>query len=228
MPGMAQGAPVRVGGMAGVVLAGGQGRRLFPDSASGGDKALAPLAGRSLLAHAVERLRPQVFALAVSANGDPARFADYGLPILPDTIPAAAGRSPGPLAGILAGMEWARQAAPYCPWLLSVPVDVPLLPPDLAARLAGKLQECEADILVIEAGGRRHHAIAVWSVGLAGELRQALEVEGVRRVEEFARRHKLEALRWPGRGEPFLNVNTPGDLARAAEVLSSERYRDTS
>jgi len=113
-------------GVAGVLLAGGKSQRM-----GGGDKCLRPLGGRPLLAHVIERVRPQLRDLVLNANGDPARFASFGLPVAPDTIPDFA----GPLAGVLAGMDWAAANAPDCPWIVTIPADSPFLPGDLVARL---------------------------------------------------------------------------------------------
>lgn len=219
--------PVRVGAVAGIVLAGGHGRRLFP---GGGDKAMAVAAGRPLVSHVVERLRPQVLELALSANGPPDRFArlrprlpaDVG--VIADSVLDQEGETVGPLGGLLAGLEWARQRAPYCPLVVTVPVDVPLLPFDLVPRLAGHMHVVETDVLVVRAGGRSHHTIALWNAGLTDVLREAIVRDGVRRVEDFIGRLNAAVLDWPSRlvpYDPFLNVNTPDDLAAAQRILES-------
>ena len=211
----------RVGAVAAVVLAGGSARRMFPKSDSGGDKPMVDLAGRPLLAHVVERLRPQVYDLAIATRGESKRFASgdaalAGIATVCDPREEADGSGMGPLAGLLAGMEWARREAPYCPLLLSVPADVPFVPRDLAARLAAHIQAIESDVLMVRSRGRLHAAIALWSTELLADLRRAVMDEGVRKVEDFARRHKLSELDWHrGGADPFLNVNTPADLARA-------------
>jgi len=215
----------RVGAVAAVVLAGGNGRRMFPSSATGGDKPLLRLGGRPMVAHVVERLRPQVFALAIAARGDAERFggdpALAGLPVVADPALASDGGGLGPLAGLLAGMAWARQAAPYCPLLLSAPADVPFLPRDLAARLAAHMQAIETDVLMVRAAGRAHPAIALWNTELLDDLRRAVLEEGVRKVEAFAARHRNACLDWPrDRADAFLNVNAPEDLDRAQARLA--------
>src|SRR5579859_1574255 len=150
-------------GPAGLVLAGGLARRM-----GGGDKALLPLAGRPLLAHVLDRVR--LGPIAISANGDPARFSQFGLPVLPDGIPDQA----GPLAGILAGLEWAA-ALPEVDHLISVPADTPFLPPDLVARLIAARDAADAEIALAASGGRLHPVVGLWPVALAADLRRALE-----------------------------------------------------
>jgi molybdopterin-guanine dinucleotide biosynthesis protein A len=213
----------RVGAVAAVVLAGGAGRRMFADAA--GDKALIKLGGRPLLAHVVERIKPQVYDLVISARGqtrtarsDPALS---GIDVVQDAKSESDGTGMGPLAGLLAGMEWARKEAPYCPLLLSVPSDVPFLPHDLAARLAAHLQAIESDVLMVRSRGQLHPAVALWSTELLADLRKAVLEEGVRKVEDFARRHKTADLPWHrGGSDPFLNINTPADLAQAERRLA--------
>jgi molybdenum cofactor guanylyltransferase len=126
----------------------------------------------------------------------------------------------GPLAGILAGMEWALKHHPHAGWILTAPADVPFLPLDLTVRLCGLMHVPEPDVLMVRHGMRREHTLAVWSVKLARDLRRAILVEGVRRVDEFARRYAFEELRWPGGASPFLNVNTPAELTVAAARLA--------
>ncbi len=193
---------------AGVLLAGGRARRM-----GGGDKALLTLCGQTLLGRAVAALRPQVAALALSANGPAERFAAYGLEVLADTLPDR----PGPLAGILAGMLWARHAVPKATHLLSAPADTPLLPSDLVARLRAAAAE---GIACAGSVGRAHHAIALWPLHLAPALAAALE-RGERGVGAFAASHGATVVWYPeGRVDPFFNVNTPDDLAAAAALLA--------
>ena len=218
--------PVRSGAVVGVVLAGGEGRRMGP----GPLKPLRPLAGRPLVAHVVERLRPQVMDLVVVAN-DPLPGLDrLGVPVVPDPpeiLRAAAreGRRLGPLAGVLAGMEWARRHHPHAGWILTAPADTPFLPLDLSVRLCGHMHVPEPDVLMVRHGRRREHTLAVWSVGLADDLRRAILGEGMRRVEAFAGRYRLAELAWPGSAAPFLNVNTPAELMVAARRLAPVRSR---
>jgi molybdopterin-guanine dinucleotide biosynthesis protein A len=211
---------IRVGALVGVVLAGGEGRRLGP----GPEKPLRRLHGRPLVEHVLERLRPQVAGVVISAHDDPAPYARFGAPVVSDTVaPDPDGRRPGPLAGVLAAMEWARQHHPFSPWMLTVPVDVPFLPLDLSACLAGHMHVPEAEILVVRYRRRVHHAIAVWSTELLQALKQAVLQEGTRSIERFAANRETALFDWPRRqGDPFLNVNTPADWARAEAILAAE------
>ncbi len=184
-----------------VVLAGGRARRM-----GGADKALLPLAGRPLIAHVLARLAPQVGAIAISANGDPARFAAFGMPVLAD----APGEHEGPLAGLLAGARWAAAAHPSA-LLLSAPCDVPFLPADLVARLAAAaLPACA------ESAGRLHPLVALWRPGdliarapLSGAVRALLAALGGTSVA------------WEGAADPFVNVNDPAALAAAERTAAT-------
>jgi molybdopterin-guanine dinucleotide biosynthesis protein A len=186
----------------GVVLAGGLARRM-----GGGDKALLPLNGRPMLSVLLERLRPQVAAVAISANGDPARFAAVapGVAVLADSIPG----HPGPLAGILAGMDHAASLG--MGWVLSVPGDTPLVPMDLAARL----RAAAAPLAYACSAGQVHPPVAVLAVSLREDLRGAIEA-GEGKVSRWMRRHGGVMVEWAG--EPFLNANTPEELAEMARA----------
>jgi molybdopterin-guanine dinucleotide biosynthesis protein A len=191
-------------GVVAVVLAGGQARRM-----GGGDKGLRPLAGRPLLAHVLDRIRPQVDAVALSANGDPRRFASYGLPVLPDAQPG------GPLAGVLAGMRWAAGQNPGAA-LLTVPTDTPLLPNDLVARLAAARGD---GIACAASAGRLHPVVALWPLALADALAAALAA-GERGVGRFSAAHGLTDVEFcPDPVDPFMNVNDPDQLAAAEKLL---------
>ena len=211
--------PVRSGALVGVVLAGGEGRRMGP----GVPKPLRRLGGKPLVAHVVERLRPQVMDLVIVANEPhPAYRRLAAVTSDPPDIQREArkeGRRLGPLAGILAGMEWAQKHHPHAGWILTAPADVPFLPLDLTVRLCGLMHVPEPEVLMVRRGRRRESALAVWSVSLAGDLRRALLSEGVRRVEDFALRHNCAELRWPAGAGPFLNINTPADLVAAERRL---------
>jgi len=189
-------------------------------------KPLRLLAGRPMVAHVVERLRPQVMDLVVIANAPDVAFRKLKVAVIPDPpdIQRAAkreGRKLGPLAGILAGMEWAKARHPHAGWILTAPADVPFLPLDLTVRLCGHMHVPEPDVLMVRHGKRREHTIAVWSVKLAADLRRAVLEEGVRRVDEFALRYNFAELVWPGGAAPFLNVNTPAEFARAKRLAAS-------
>ena len=213
--------PVRAGALVGVVLAGGVGRRMGP----GPLKPLRELDGRPMVAHVVERLRPQVMDLVVVANDPLPGLEGLDVAVIPDPpdVQRAAereGRRLGPLAGILAGMEWAREHHPHAGWILTAPADTPFLPMDLTVRLCGHLHVPEPDVLMVRHAKRREHTLGVWSVKLAVDLRRAVLEEGMRRVEAFAQRYRLAELMWPGGGAPFLNVNTPAELSVAAARFS--------
>ncbi len=218
--------PVRSGAVVGVVLAGGEGRRMGP----GPLKPLRPLAGKPMIAHVVERLRPQVMDLVIVANDPDPAFKALEVPVVADApdIQRAAereGRRLGPLAGILAGMEWALKHHPHAGWILTAPADVPFLPLDLTVRLCGLMHVPEPDVLMVRHGKRREHTLAIWSVKLAADLRKAILDEGMRRVETFAQRYAFEELVWPGDASPFLNVNTPAELSEALARLEPARSR---
>jgi molybdopterin-guanine dinucleotide biosynthesis protein A len=216
--------PVRAAAMVGVVLAGGEGRRMGP----GVPKALRRLGGRPMVVHVVERLRPQVADLVVVANDPMPELRRLGVPVIadPPDVRAAArreGRRLGPLSGILAGMEWAKRHHPHVGWIVTAPTDVPFLPPDFTVRLCGHMHVPEPDVLMVRHDRRLEHTLAVWSVRLADDLRQALVKEGMRRVEDFARRHVLAELAWPRGASAFMNVNTPEELKRAETRLAERR-----
>ena len=194
-----------------VVLAGGLARRM-----GGGDKALTELAGRPILSHLLERLAPQVGCLVLNANGDPARFAEFGLPVRADDAPD----HPGPLAGVLAGMAWARSNRPGVSHILTAPGDAPFPPADLARRLAAPFAAGRADLTCAMSDGRRHPVTGLWPVALEDDLRHAVMDEGVRKVDDWTGRHRCEAVPFDAVPvDPFFNINTMDDLARAEEVL---------
>ena len=198
--------------LCGVLLAGGLARRM-----GGGDKPLMALDGRSLLAHAIARLAPQCAHLAINANGDPARFADYGLPIVADSVEGYA----GPLAGVLAGMDYAAAHWPQAKWLLSAPADTPFPPEDLVMRLKAAMERANASIAVAASGGRTHHAIALWDISLREDLRAALTQEDERKVSAFIARYAHVEVDWPvAPYDPFFNVNRPEDIPQAAAIAA--------
>jgi len=191
----------------GLVLAGGRGRRMGCV-----DKPLVPLGGRPLLAHVVARLAPQVGALAIGANGDPARFAAFGLPVLADGEAAGA----GPLAGLLAGLDWA--AGLGAPALVTAAADTPFLPRDLVARLCAAAGP--AGLAVAAAPEAVLHPTAgLWPVGLRAALRADL-ARGERRLGGWAEAQGGCAIAVFPDPDGFFNVNTPDDLARAATILA--------
>ncbi len=180
----------------------------------GVDKALVRLGGRPLLAHAIARLSTQCGALALSANGDAARFASFGLPVVADDIPGFA----GPLAGVLAGLDHAGRSGFHL--VVTLPVDTPFAPHDLVARLEEARSVTTADVSVASSGGRRHYAIALWPVSMAGDMRRSLIQSGERGVARFTARYNTATVEWPTAPfDPFLNVNAPDDVVAANAAL---------
>ena len=195
-----------------VLLAGGLARRM-----GGGDKPLRTIAGRSLLDLVIERMQPQVAALVLNANGDPARFLAYGLPVVADSVPDFA----GPLAGILAGLDWTAEHRPDCPMVVSVATDAPFLPRDLVERLIEGLEAESTDLACAASGGQAHPVIGLWPVRLRQDLRRALIDEGIRKVDVWTARYRLATIAFSDRPiDPFLNANRPEDLDRAAMLLA--------
>jgi molybdopterin-guanine dinucleotide biosynthesis protein A len=197
-------------GVIGVLLAGGLARRM-----GGGDKCLRPLGGKPILAHVIERAKPQVETLVLNANGNPARFAGFGLPVAGDVMEGFA----GPLAGVLTGMEWARDHRPDCPWIVTIATDTPFLPADLVARLRGALADAAADLACAASGGRTHPVFGLWPVRLAPALRAAMEEEALRKVDLWTARYRLTEVPFATEPvDPFFNTTRPEDL-EAAEAL---------
>ncbi|MCH7540807.1 MAG: molybdenum cofactor guanylyltransferase MobA [Proteobacteria bacterium] len=200
------------GAVAGVLLAGGLSRRM-----GGGDKCLRALGGRTLLERVIERARPQVSALVLNANGDPARFASYGLPVTADAVKGFA----GPLAGVLTGLEWAARNAPECEWVASFATDAPFLPTDMVQRMVDALAAEHAEMACAASGGRAHPVFGLWPVSLADALRRALVAEEVRKVDVWTARYRLIEVEFPVEPiDPFFNANRPEDLKAAEEALA--------
>ena len=196
--------------VAAVLLAGGQSRRM-----GGGDKCLRSLGGRPLLAHVVERIAPQVDHLFLNANGDPSRFAGFDLPVVADVVPDFA----GPLAGILTGLEWARDHVSGCCWLVSVPTDCPFLPRDLVARLRAAVSG-GARLASVTSGGQTHPVVGLWPLDIAADLRHALIDEGEHKIDRFTARYAVRLVDWPAVAiDPFFNANRPEDMAAAERLL---------
>ncbi len=224
----------------GVLLAGGQSRRMFagPGNAETGrsassrgdtardahprDKGLLDLAGRPMLAHVAARLGPQVGRLVINANGDPARFAPFGLPVVADSISGFV----GPLAGVLAGMRWSLANAPAARFIATVSTDAPFLPASLVARLAAPVLRGEGVIALASSGGELHPVIGLWPVALADDLEGALH-SGVRKVLRWTDTHATSVVEFlpetiAGQSvDPFFNANTPEELAEARALLGA-------
>lgn len=205
--------------LAGIVLAGGLARRM-----GGGDKTLAAIGGRPMLAHIIDRLKPQVGPMALNANGDPARFAAYDLPVVADSVEGFA----GPLAGVLAGMDWARASAPECRAIVTVAGDTPFFPRDLAARFADAVAHESGDtICLATSGGHNHPVFGLWPVALADDLRGFLARGETRKVLAWVKAHANVRADFGmvDRGgqvvDPFFNVNTPEDTAQAEKIAAA-------
>ncbi len=199
------------GTVVGVLLAGGLSRRM-----GGADKMLRRIGGETILSRVVARVTPQVRCLLLNANGDPERFADFGLPVTADSIAGHA----GPLAGVLTGMEWAVTHASDCPWILTAPTDAPFLPRDLVEQMLAAVDAQAAEMACAASGGRSHPVCGLWPVRLAGDLRRAMSEEGIRKVDAWTARYRQAVVDWPTDPvDPFFNANTPEDIAEAERLL---------
>jgi molybdopterin-guanine dinucleotide biosynthesis protein A len=166
----------------------------------------------------IERLRPQVDTLVLNANGDPGRFATFGLPVVPDSVPDFA----GPLAGVLAGLDWSAAHRPDCSFVVSVATDAPFLPTDLAARFIDAVERDAGDLACAASGGRSHPVFGLWPVQLRNDLRRAVVEEGIRKVDEWTARHRLVTVSFAiDPIDPFFNANRPDDFATAEALLAS-------
>jgi molybdopterin-guanine dinucleotide biosynthesis protein A len=198
----------------GLVLAGGLARRM-----GGGDKTRIRVGGKTILERVLARLEPQCASIILNANGDPARFADTGLPVVADTVPDFA----GPLAGILAGLDWAAAHAPGIADVASVPGDCPFLPGDLVARLSAARHAAGLPLACARSGEWRHPVVGLWPVALREELRKALLEENLRKIESWTARHGIAVADWPATPvDPFFNVNTPADAAEAERIAAQQ------
>jgi len=191
----------------GVLLAGGLARRM-----GGGDKPMRSIAGKTILARVIARLAPQCDGLILNANGDPARFAAFGLPVIADTV----ADFPGPLAGILAALDWMATHRPEVKRVLSAAADCPFLPRDLLARLEASRAAQNAELAVAASDGQTHPVIGLWSVRLRSELRHALVLEDIRKIDRWTARYPLATVTWPVKPlDPFFNANTVDDIVAA-------------
>jgi len=196
----------------GLVLAGGLARRM-----GGGDKARIEIAGVSILDRVLATLSGQCVDIIINANGDPARFADTGCVVVPDNVPDY----PGPLAGILAGLDWLGEQNNGVEWLLSVPGDCPFLPDDLVERLHAARRKLGTGVALAcaRSGDWRHPVVGLWPLALRANLRKALVEEHLRKIEVWTARHGVAVADWPTEPvDPFLNVNTPEDAERAQRI----------
>lgn len=195
----------------GVILAGGQASRM-----GGGDKGLLCLGGQTLLSRVIARLEPQTAALALNANGSPARFADYGLPVIADSVAGFA----GPLAGVLAGLDWAAEQG--ADMIVTAAADTPFFPCDLVPQLLMRGEGMEQPLVLAATPDpvkdtARHPTFGLWPTALREDLRTALE-GGVRKVVLWTDQHGGREALFPDE-DAFFNVNTPADLTRAEGML---------
>jgi molybdopterin-guanine dinucleotide biosynthesis protein A len=196
----------------GLILAGGLARRM-----GGGDKARIKIGNKTILQRVLGCLTPQCVRVIINANGDPARFADTGLPVVADSVPDFA----GPLAGILAGLDWAAANVPQCDWIASAPGDCPFLPDNLVERLHEARSAAGTPLACARSGQWRHPVVALWPVALREDLRRALIDQGLHKIEIWTARHGVAIADWPDKPiDPFFNVNTPEDAARAEELAA--------
>jgi molybdopterin-guanine dinucleotide biosynthesis protein A len=196
----------------GVILAGGRAERM-----GGGDKSLRAVGGKPILARVIERVRPQVDDLVLNANGDPARFEAYGLPVAPDSVPNFA----GPLAGILAGLDWAAAHRPQARYIVTVPADGPFVPRDLVKRLADALTAEDAELVMAASGAQTYPVVGLWPVALRQALRDALVKEDLHKVDAWTKRFRRAIATFPAEPiDPFFNANTPEQLAEAERLAA--------
>jgi len=210
--------PVPVPPTLGLVLAGGLARRM-----GGGDKARLKIGGSTILDRVLATLSGQCVDVIINANGDPARFADTGCAVVPDNVP----NYPGPLAGILAGLDWLAAQQNGVEWIVSVPGDCPFLPDDLVEKLhlARRKLGAGVPLACARSGEWRHPVVGLWPVALRADLRKALVEEDLRKIEVWTARHGIAIADWPAEPiDPFFNVNTPEDAARAETIALQHGY----
>ena len=195
----------------GVVLAGGLGRRMGQV-----DKPLVPLAGKPLIEHVLDRAQPQCAAMVINANGDPGRFQKFSLPVVADSVE----ENPGPLAGILAGLDWAALHQPHATHVLSLPGDAPFIPQDLVSRLVQGLGN-DHYLARAHSFGRRHPVVGLWPIEIRSELRDQLVNHDTRKIDRFTADYTMAEVEFDGIPDPFFNINTPEDHANAERVLKS-------
>jgi molybdenum cofactor guanylyltransferase len=205
--------------VAGVILAGGLSRRM-----GGGDKGLRVLAGKPMLGHVIDRLSPQAFPIAINANGDPARFAAFELPVIADATSDFA----GPLAGILAGMRWAQNAAPHARFIVTAACDTPFFPRNLVKACLAAAGATYPAVVVAKSNGQIHPVFGLWPVSLAGDLEAAL-ASGTRKVLHWTESHPNFTADFASAPfgsrliDPFFNANTPAELDEAEAFFAAER-----
>ncbi|WP_419901406.1 molybdenum cofactor guanylyltransferase MobA [Kiloniella sp.] len=209
--------PVDQNDIAAVILAGGLARRM-----GGGDKSMKMLAGSSLLDRILVRITPQVGSMVINANGNPDRFGYTGLPVVEDVVEG----HPGPLAGVLSGLDWVAENHPEIRWVLSVPCDAPFIPLDLVARMKSAMEENDHRLACAQSHGRTHPVVGLWPVALREDLRTALVKEELRKVDKWTARHGISHVEFEDvlisdqAIDPFFNANKPDDLNEIETLLA--------
>ncbi len=198
----------------GVILAGGLARRL-----GNIDKALVKIDATTLLDRAITNLEKQCSQIIINANGNPDRFESTNKPIVADTIEGHA----GPLAGVLAAMQWVQQNEPQTKWIATLPVDTPFAPDDFARKLLLETTKTNADMACTSSNGRHHPVVGLWPVDLADQLKQAMMKEDMRKVDLWTARYKLTIVDFEvGQYDPFFNINRPADIEKAEQILKDQ------
>lgn len=198
--------------LCGVLLAGGLARRM-----GGGDKSLKRLGGRPILDHVIDCAKPQVSHLMINANGDPGRFAAYGLPVVADCL----GGFQGPLAGILTGLDWMAGQHAYCSHLASFATDAPFIPSDLVAQLCDAI-DGGADLACAMSGDRTHPVFGIWPVALREDLHRAMVDEDMRKIDRWTARYNINHVLFSTEPyDPFFNVNKPENLDEAEAIFAT-------
>lgn len=191
-------------------MAGGQSSRM-----GGGDKPLIKLGDETVLSRIHRLIAPQLDHIIINANGDGARFNDFGLPVIADVLPG----HPGPLAGILTAMDWAATHCPQVSHILSLPGDAPFMPKDLLNKLDEALKDHQADIVCARSGSQVHPIVALWSCDLRDQLHHALVVEDLHKIRAWTARFKLIEVSWSCEPyDPFFNMNSPEDVVEAEQI----------
>lgn len=199
--------------IAAVILAGGLARRM-----GGGDKPLMMLSGRPILSHIIDRIAPQTNKLIINTNSSEAFFEEFNLPIVADSIDGFA----GPLAGILAGMDWVASNMPKCRFMISVPGDGPFIPTDLVEKLMKPILDGRATLSVASSGGRTQPVVGLWDVTLRDELRSAIVEEDIHKVDLWTGRYEISEVDFPIENyDPFFNANRPDDMSKAEDIFNS-------
>jgi molybdenum cofactor guanylyltransferase len=197
----------------GLLLAGGQSSRM-----GGGDKPLLQIGHVPILDRIIDRMKDQCSELLLNANGDPERFANYDMIIIRDDIDGFK----GPLAGILAGMDWTARNRPEIGWIASIATDTPFIPRTLVGSLHDQILRSGSRLACAGSGGWTHPVIGLWPVMLREDLRQALTQEGLRKIDAWTARYGVTVHEWPiVQFDPFFNANTPEDIIEAENLVAA-------